>query len=163
MNATEILVSIILAAAIDKLSLGKTNIRDRIVSVVMVLPAIYSGWRGSSAAKLIEEFLYTAVGISIDVTSPKGNANVDKVVSVLVLVLWMWYLAKLIPSKTPWVGRAAGMKFKDAEMAFNTELWMLTGACALTVPLLGSNIRPIIVTLVEGAIKANYLIVGWFM
>ncbi len=136
MSPTATAVLILMAIAVDYISIGPDWLRDRI-AFTMYVAGIYEGFNGSkldmwtteSLRSLIEWALTQADGAYI------AGASAKALVGVLVFVVWLYGFACMLPQKaSKKLGRFATLAFPgSAPWSIN---WRLLGV-AIALALLG--------------------------
>lgn len=140
MSPTGVAVLLLLAVAIDYISIGPNWLRDR-VAFLMAQAAIYEGFNGSQLDRWTLERLTGVIQWGLDRTGDAyiAAASAAALVGILVGAVWLYGLACLLPAKaSKRIGRMATVNFPPSGVwALNTKLWVVATTLALfgDVPL----------------------------
>lgn len=138
MTPTGTAVLLLLAVAVDYISIGPNWLRDR-VAFLMAIAAIYEGFNGSKVDAWTLDALSNIIQFGLDRAKDSGAymgaASAAAVVGVFVFAVWLYGLACLLPAKwSKRLGRFATVNFPPSGVwALNYKLW----AVAFLLALLG--------------------------
>lgn len=136
MTPTGVAVLLLLAVAIDYISIGPNWLRDRI-AFLMAVPAIYEGFNNSTVDHWTLTRLTGVIQWALDQTGDAyvAGASAAAVVGVFVGAVWLYGLGCILPSKaSKRLGRIATINFPPSGVwAINWKLWIV----AILLGLLG--------------------------
>lgn len=112
---TSVAVLLILALALDAMSVGPDSVRDRI-AFVMAYPVVRAAWDGSDFDTWTVGNLMRVIGaVQAEAGPTLAQASTTVILSALVFVLWMFAMGALIPDRySARMGRFASYNFRRA-------------------------------------------------
>jgi len=136
MSPTGVAVLLLLAIAVDYISIGPNWLRDRL-AFLMAVPAVYEGFNNSTADhwtfQRLTGFLEWALDQPILSGAYIGGASASAVLGILVFGVWLYGLGAILPAKfSKRLGRIATINFPPSGVwAINWRLWIVAIALGL--------------------------------
>lgn len=136
MTPTGVAVLLLLAIAIDYVSIGPNWLRDRI-AFLMAIAAVYEGFNGSKLDAWTLSRFTGVIEWALDQTDGAyiAGASASAVVGVAIGAVWLYGLGAILPQKaSKRLGRFAAVNFPPSGIwAINYKLWIV----AILLGLLG--------------------------
>jgi hypothetical protein len=110
---TAVAVLLILALALDAMSVGPDSVRDRIAFVI-AYPVAYQAWNGSDFDRwTVDNLLNIITNVKAEAGQTLAQASATAILSTLVFVLWMFTMGALVPDRySARMGRFATYNFR---------------------------------------------------
>lgn len=151
MTPTTVAVLLLLAVAVDYMSIGPNSLRDRL-AFLLALPAIREGFDGSPLDKWTVGALSGLIDQAKRMTGGAyiAGATTSYVLGAAIGLLAVYAIGALLPDKTSRkLGRWAGVKLPAGSLhRLNTKLWALAVVlgmlCDLPGGLVGDTVRVLV-------------------